>query len=73
MFNLSVIRTNKCVVVQGKDGSIALRFPSSQCAQWAEEHITETVAQVPSIKAGVVQHAIGCVELAFHGEVIEEK
>ena len=58
MFNLSVIRTGKCVVVQGRDGEIALRFPSSKCAQWAEEHIVETVAQIPSIHAGAVQHAI---------------
>jgi hypothetical protein len=74
MFNLSVIRTGKCVVVQGRDGEIALSFPDSLCAQYAEEHIIETVAcTTTSIKANHVQHAIGCVELGFGGVVVEKQ
>lgn len=74
MFNLSVIRTGKCVVVQGRDGEIALSFPNTKCAQYAEEHIVETVARTTaSVKANHVQHAIGCVEIGFGGVVVEKQ
>lgn len=71
MFNLSVIRTGKCVVLQGRDGEIALSFPNSKCAIAAEEYIKEEAAHTPSVKAHAVQWAIGFVELAFQGKEIE--
>jgi len=74
MFNLSVIRTGKCLVIIGKDGEIALSFPSSRCAQYAKEHLIETVANTTNYtQASQVQHQIGCVEIAFGGQEIEKQ
>ncbi len=70
--SLSVIRTGKRICVEGHDGMVAIKFPSAQKAQWAEEHLIETVGDIPSVKAGAVLTQVDTVVLAFNGVQVDQ-